>query len=93
MDLPGSDNKFQQFKVVIAEQLGVDESKVTSDAEFAKDLGADSLTLAELIMTLEEEFKIDISDEIALKLTTVGEAYDYVLSHSSGAERAADEAE
>jgi acyl carrier protein len=91
MELPGSDARLQQLKTVIAEQLGVDESKITSDAEFAKDLGADSLALVELMWTLEEEFKIDIPDEIALELTTVGKAYDYVLSHMDSSGNSADE--
>jgi acyl carrier protein len=72
---------FEKVKVIIVDQLGVDESKVTMDASFREDLEADSLDLVELIMAFEEEFGGEISDEEAQKITTVGEAVDYLSAH------------
>jgi len=72
-----------KLKPVIAEQLGVDEGEVTDTASFTEDLNADSLDLVELIMSLEEQFGLQISDEDAEKLTTVGEAVDYIYEHTS----------
>jgi len=72
-----------KLKPVIAEQLGVDESEVTESASFTEDLNADSLDLVELIMSLEEQFGLQISDEDAEKLTTVGEAVDYIVEHTN----------
>jgi acyl carrier protein len=72
-----------KLKPVIAEQLGVDESEVTETASFTEDLNADSLDLVELIMSLEEQFGLQISDEDAEKLTTVGEAVDYIVEHTN----------
>jgi len=74
---------FERLKVVIVEQLGVEEEEVVPSANFIDDLGADSLDLVELIMTVEEEFsnptrKIEIPDEDAAKMTTVQEAIDYL---------------
>ena len=71
-----------KLRPVIAEQLGVDESEVKDDASFTEDLNADSLDLVELIMSLEEQFKLQISDEDAEKITTVGEAVDYIAEHA-----------
>jgi acyl carrier protein len=70
-----------KLKPVIAEQLGVDEGEVREDASFTEDLNADSLDLVELIMSLEEQFNLQISDEDAEKITTVGEAVDYIQEH------------
>jgi acyl carrier protein len=72
-----------KLKPLIAEQLGVDEADVKEDASFTEDLNADSLDLVELIMSLEEQFKLQISDEDAEKITTVGEAVDYIQEHLS----------
>jgi len=72
-----------KLKPVIAEQLGVDESEVTETASFTEDLNADSLDLVELIMSLEEQFGLQISDEDAEKFTTVGEAVDYIFEHTN----------
>ncbi|HEU4781811.1 MAG TPA: acyl carrier protein [Ktedonobacterales bacterium] len=72
-----------KLKPVIAEQLGVDENEVTDTASFTEDLNADSLDLVELIMSLEEQFGLQISDEDAEKLTTVGEAVDYIYEHTN----------
>ena len=72
-----------KLKPVIAEQLGVDEGEVTETASFTEDLNADSLDLVELIMSMEEQFGLQISDEDAEKLTTVGEAVDYIYEHTN----------
>jgi acyl carrier protein len=77
------DEIMARLKPVIAEQLGVDEADVREDASFTEDLNADSLDLVELIMSLEEQFKLQISDEDAEKITTVGEAVDYIYEHTS----------
>jgi acyl carrier protein len=71
----------ERLKKIIVDQLGVDESEVVPSASFVEDLNADSLDLVELIMSLEEEFKIQISDEDAEKITTVQEAQDYIEEH------------
>ena len=69
---------FDKVKEVIIDKLGVEENKITADANFINDLGADSLDQVELIMQLEEEFNIEISDEEAESLTTVGKVYDFL---------------
>lgn len=68
----------QKIKSIIAEQLGVKPEEVTDQAKFVEDLGADSLDTVELVMALEEEFGIEIPDEDAEKMTTVGEAMKYI---------------
>ena len=69
---------FERVKKVIIEQLGVTESAVTSEASFLDDLNADSLDIVELVMALEEEFDIEIPDEDAEKVTTVGDVVEYI---------------
>lgn len=69
---------YEQVKVIIVDLLGVDESKITSEARFREDLEADSLDLVELIMAFEDKFGGEISDEDAQKITTVGEAVKYI---------------
>lgn len=69
---------FERVKKVIIEQLGVAESAVTTEASFLDDLSADSLDIVELVMALEEEFDIEIPDEDAEKVTTVGDVVDYI---------------
>lgn len=68
-------------KEVVVSQLNVDESKVTEDASFVDDLGADSLNTVELIMELEKKFDIDIPDDDAEKIKTVGDAVKYIESN------------
>ena len=68
----------QKVKQIIVEQLGVDENQVDNTASFVDDLGADSLDIVELVMELEEEFDIQIPDDQAEKIKTVGEAIDYI---------------
>jgi len=70
-----------KVKKIIAEKLSVDLEEVVPEASFVDDLGADSLDLVELIMSMEEEFDVEISDEDAEKITTVKDAFDYVASH------------
>ena len=82
MSTMSRDEILAQLKPVVAEQLGVDESEVREDASFTEDLNADSLDLVELIMSLEEKFGLQISDEDAEKLTTVGEAVDFISEHA-----------
>lgn len=67
---------------VITDKLGVEPSKITPEAKFVEDLGADSLDTVELIMQLEDEFNLEIPDEEAEKLTTVGAVVEYIDSHS-----------
>lgn len=68
-----------KIKAVVAEKLNVGEDQVTEEAKFVEDLGADSLDQVELIMALEDEFKLKIPEEEAEKLTTVGTAVSYVM--------------
>ncbi len=70
-----------KVKNIIAEKLSVDMEEVVPEASFVDDLGADSLDLVELIMSMEEEFDVEISDEDAEKITKVKDAFDYVATH------------
>jgi acyl carrier protein len=72
----------QKVKSIIVEQLGVDASQVTESAKFIDDLSADSLDTMELVMALEEEFSIEIPDEDAEKIASVGDAISYIKEHS-----------
>jgi acyl carrier protein len=83
MSSMSKDDILAKLKPLIADQLGVDEAEVKEDASFTEDLNADSLDLVELIMSLEEQFKLQISDEDAEKITTVGEAVEYIQEHTS----------
>lgn len=69
---------FDKVKEIVVEQLGVDEDAVTLSASFVDDLGADSLDIVELIMAFEEEFNVEIPDAEAEKISTVGDAVDYI---------------
>ena len=76
-------SSLDKVKEVIMDKLGVDEDKINIEASFVDDLGADSLDTVELIMQLEEEFGMEIPDEEAEKLTTVGSAVDYIDSQAN----------
>lgn len=76
-------NMDERLRKVIAEQLGVDESRVVPSASFTDDLDADSLDLVELIMSLEEEFGVTIPEEEAEKITTVGDAENYLRQQAA----------
>jgi len=71
----------EKVKQIIVEQLGVDESEVTPTASFIDDLGADSLDIVELVMALEEEYEMEISDEDAEKIKTVQDVITYIEAH------------
>jgi acyl carrier protein len=77
------DELLKKMKVIVADKLSISEEQVTEGASFIEDLGADSLDTVELVMALEDEFGLDIPDEEAEKLTTVGKAMDYILDHVS----------
>lgn len=70
-----------KVKAIIVEQLGVEEEEVLAEASFVDNLGADSLDIVELVMALEEEFELEIPDEDAEKIRTVGEAIAYIQNH------------
>jgi acyl carrier protein len=72
----------ERVKAIIVEQLGVEESDVIPAAKFIEDLGADSLDTVELVMAFEEEFDIEIPDEDAEKITTVGDAIQYIKENT-----------
>jgi acyl carrier protein len=72
----------QKVKDIIINELGVEAEKVTPEASFVEDLGADSLDTVELVMAFEEEFGMEIPDEEAEKLQTVGDAINYITSHA-----------
>jgi len=74
-----------RVKEIIVEQLGVEAGQVTEKAKFVDDLGADSLDTIELVMALEEEFSIEIPDEDAEKIVSVGDAISYITEHSAKA--------
>ncbi len=72
-----------RVKEIIVSELGVESEKVTDDASFVEDLGADSLDTVELVMAFEEEFGVEIPDEEAEQLQTVGDAVDYLKEHGA----------
>ena len=74
---------FEKVKAIIVDRLGVDEGEVTLESSFKDDLGADSLDVVELVMELEDEFGLEISDEDAEKINTVGEVVEYIKAHTS----------
>ena len=75
-------SSYDRVKEVVMEKLGVEESKITKEASFVDDLGADSLDTVELVMQLEEEFGIEIPDEDAESLTTVQKVVEYIDSNA-----------
>ena len=76
----------EKVKEIIVEQLGVEAGQVTEQAKFVDDLGADSLDTVELVMALEEEFSLEIPDEDAEKITSVGDAINYIKENQKAAE-------
>ena len=78
------DNVEQRVKKIVAEQLGVNEAEIKNDSSFVDDLGADSLDTVELVMAFEKEFDLDIPDEEAEKLRTVGDALNYLHTRMAG---------
>jgi len=75
------DELLKKMKTIVADKLSIGEEQVTEEASFIEDLGADSLDTVELVMALEDEFGLDIPDEDAEKLTTVGKAMEYIVGH------------
>ena len=73
---------FEKVKKIIVEQLGVEEDDIAMESSFIDDLGADSLDIVELIMALEEEFDLEIPDNEAEKIATVGDAVDYIKNNT-----------
>ena len=78
-----SDNIKDPVKEIIVEQLGVDPEKLTDDAKFIEDLGADSLDTVELVMTFEEKFGVEVPDEDAEKLKSVADVVAYITEHQA----------
>ena len=72
-----------RVKKIVVEHLGVEADKVTPEASFIDDLGADSLDIVELVMAFEEEFNVEIPDDAAEKITTVKDATDYIDQHQA----------
>jgi acyl carrier protein len=75
------DELLNKIKNIVADKLSISENQITEEASFIDDLGADSLDTVELVMALEDEFDLDIPDEEAEKLNTVGKAIDYVVAN------------
>jgi acyl carrier protein len=73
----------ERVKKIVVEHLGVDEAKVTEEASFVDDLGADSLDTVELVMAFEEEFGVEIPDDAAEKILTVKDAIEFIKSHAA----------
>jgi acyl carrier protein len=73
---------FERVKARVAHQLGVEEDTITRESSFVEDLGADSLDVVELVMALEDEFKIEIPDDQAEKIVTVGDAVAFIETHA-----------
>ena len=76
-----------RVKKIVVEHLGVEQDKVTEDASFIDDLGADSLDIVELVMAFEEEFGVEIPDDAAEKITTVRDAIEYIDQNKGGLAR------
>ena len=76
------DELLKKVRAIVSDKLSISEEQVTEDASFIDDLGADSLDSVELVMALEDEFGLDIPDDQAEKLTTVGKAIDYIVGNA-----------
>mgnify|MGYP003787102615 CR=1 FL=1 len=74
----------ERVKKIVVEHLGVEAEKVTEDASFIDDLGADSLDIVELVMAFEEDFGVEIPDDAAEKISTVKDAINYIETHNKG---------
>ena len=79
-----SETVFEKLKEIVANQLGIDVNKVVPSADFTKELGADSLDVVELVMAFEEEFDIEIDDEVAGEMATVEDALNYIKETQEG---------
>jgi acyl carrier protein len=73
---------FEKVRDIISDQLGIDADEIAMDSSFIDDLGADSLDIVELVMALESEFDMEIPDEEAEKISTVGDVVDYIKTHT-----------
>ena len=73
---------FTKLKTIISNQLGIDQAEIVESADFTKELGADSLDVVELVMAFEEEFEVEIEDEIAGEMATVQDAIDYIAENT-----------
>jgi len=71
----------EKLKAIVSDQLGIDKEKVVPSADFVKELKADSLDVVELVMAFEDEFEIEIEDEIAGEMSTVQDALDYIIKN------------
>ena len=83
MSSVSKDEILAQLRPIVADQLGVDENDVKEDASFTDDLNADSLDLVEMIMSLEEKFHVQINDEDAEQIKTVGQAVEFIYDHTN----------
>lgn len=77
-------NTFEKLKALIIEQLGIDEDTITMEADMLEDLGADSLDVVDLIVSITEEFDIEIPDEVVDNIKTVGDIVNYIDAHQEG---------
>ena len=75
------DTTLKKLQEIVSKQLGIEESKVVASADFSKELGADSLDVVELVMAFEEEFEIEIDDEVAGEMATVEDALNYIVEN------------
>ena len=75
---------FEKLQTIVSNQLGIEKSKVVESADFTKELGADSLDVVELVMAFEEEFDIEIDDEVAGEMATVKDALNYIIKTQEG---------
>ncbi len=75
------DEIFEKVKTIVIEQLGISEEEVKEEATFVDDLAADSLDIVELVMQIEEEFNMEIPDDAAEKIVTIGDVVDYIKEH------------